>query len=152
MKHLTIFFVLTLLIGFSSCNKDNDLDEAEQLKHDTELIENYLDENNFTAEKTSSGVYYIISNAGTGTHPSINSQVTVQYTGKLLDGTGFDSNTATFSLANVIEGWQIGIPLFKTNGRGKLIIPSTLAYGSDGSGSVPANAVLVFDIHLISFN
>jgi FKBP-type peptidyl-prolyl cis-trans isomerase FkpA len=49
----------------------------------------------------------------------------------------------------VIRGWQLGIPEFKTGGFGKLIIPSSLAYGPSGSGSIPPNAVLVFDVELI---
>jgi FKBP-type peptidyl-prolyl cis-trans isomerase FkpA len=152
MKQLSIFFVLLMVIGFSSCKKDDSLSESEQLVEDVKLIENYLSDHNLTAEKTNSGLHYIISDPGTGGHPNINSTVTVQYTGKLLDGTEFDSGTATFPLRNVIKGWQEGIPLFKLKGRGKLLIPSYIGYGPSGSNSIPPNAVLVFDIYLISFN
>ena len=152
MKQLSIFFVLLMVIGFSSCKKDDSLSESEQLVEDVKLIENYLSDHNLTAEKTNSGRRNIISDPGTGGHPNINSTVTVQYTGKLLDGTEFDSGTATFPLRNVIKGWQEGIPLFKLKGRGKLLIPSYIGYGPSGSNSIPPNAVLVFDIYLISFN
>ena len=152
MKQLSIFFILLLAMSFSSCKKDDSLSESEQLVVDVKLIENYLSEHQLTAEKTNSGLHYIISDPGTGGHPNINSTVTVQYTGKLLDGTEFDSGTATFPLRNVIKGWQEGIPLFKLKGRGKLFIPSYIGYGPSGSNSIPPNAVLVFDIYLISFN
>lgn len=146
-KYIFYFLVITLFI---SCSK-NDEDFQNQYDKDIALIENYLAENNLTAEKTSSGLYYIITNEGSGAYPSVSNTVTVQYSGYLLDGTKFDSGTSSFSLSGVIQGWQEGIPKFRTKGRGKLIMPSYLGYGTSGSGSVPANAVLIFDIYLISF-
>lgn len=152
MKYRTLIILLSLFIGFSSCEKD-DNDVSEQLTKDIAIIENYLENNNIDAQKTSSGLYYVITEEGTGLHPTINSTVTVQYKGKLLDGTIFDNNTATFRLTGVIAGWQEGIPLFKKGGRGKLFIPSGLGYGASGTsdGSIPGNTVITFDIHLISF-
>ena len=96
------------------------------------LIEDYLNEKACFADATMlpSGIWYIIDDQGTGTeHPNSLSTVTVHYEGRLLDGTKFDSSydraaPSTFSLQNVIGGWQIGIPLFKKEGKGKLIIPS----------------------------
>jgi len=152
MKQLSIFMLLLIALGISSCNKDDSLTESEQLVLDIKSIENYLSEHNLSAEKTNSGLHYIISDPGTGGHPDINSTVTVQYKGTLLDGTEFDSGTATFPLRNVIKGWQEGIPLFKLKGRGKLFIPSYIGYGPSGSSSIPPNSVLIFDIYLISFN
>jgi len=151
MKATKYFFFLFALILFNSCNKNEDEDFQTQYDKDIALIEDYLVENNLTAEKTSSGLYYIITNEGSGAYPSVNNTVTVQYSGYLLDGTKFDSGTSAFSLSGVIQGWQEGIPKFRTKGRGKLIMPSYLGYGASGSGSVPANAVLIFDIYLISF-
>jgi FKBP-type peptidyl-prolyl cis-trans isomerase FkpA len=80
------------------------------------------------------------------------STVTVAYKGYLTDGTVFDesdSNGITFSLRNVIQGWQEGIPLFKEGGSGMLLIPSALGYGSSSQGQIPANSVLIFEITLI---
>lgn len=151
MKRITSLFIIILLMGIISCSKDDTKSQSEQLAEDVSLIEKYLTDNSLTAQKTNSGLHYIIEKAGNGTHPNINSVVKVQYKGYFLDGTEFDSGTATFSLSGVVSGWQEGIPLFKKGGRGKLFIPSYIGYGTSASGSVPANSVLAFDIYLISF-
>lgn len=148
MKRLFILMI-SLGLGLTACKKTSD-DTNKQLEVDKALIENYLSENNLTAESTASGLYYIIENPGTGTQPTIDSEVTVRYSGKFLSGTVFDSGTASFPLSNVIKGWQEGIPLYKAGGKGTLIIPSGLAYGPNGSGPIPGNTVLLFDIYLIS--
>jgi len=144
-----LLFILAVSFGLTACNKDENDAEA-QLAIDREIIENYLADNGLTAQHTDSGLYYIIDNQGTGIKPSISSYVTVNYTGKLVDGTVFDSGTASFSLTNVIAGWQEGIPLFNVGGTGKLIIPSGLGYGTDAVSIIPPNSVLIFDIYLIS--
>lgn len=151
MKKLSSLLLILVLIGSISCNKDETNTQSEQLAIDTGLINSYLTDNDLTAKQHSSGLQYIISKEGNGIYPSISSTVTVQYSGYLLDGTKFDSGTATFPLSNVIQGWQIGIPLFKKGGRGKLLIPSYLAYGSSGTTNIPANSPLIFDVYLISF-
>lgn len=154
MKYWSLLLIILLSVSFSSCDKDEDVSESEQRVIDIEKIEAYLETNNLNADKTDSGLHYIISSAGSGGYPNLGSNVTVQYTGRLLDGTEFDSGTATFPLTNVIQGWQEGIPLFKRGGRGQLFIPSYIGYGASGSssGSIPPNSVLIFDIYLISFN
>jgi FKBP-type peptidyl-prolyl cis-trans isomerase len=74
----------------------------------------------------------------------------------LANGTIFDSTatgqTATFQLGKVIVGWQKGIPLVSSGGNITLFIPPTLAYGPSGSGPIPPNAILVFDIDLVGVN
>jgi FKBP-type peptidyl-prolyl cis-trans isomerase len=118
-------------------------------------IQDYLTANDLTAEKTAEGLYYIITKEGTGDRANITSTVTVHYRGYLLDGSVFDSSydraeKSTFPLANVIEGWQLGIPKLKEGGSGKLLIPSKLAYGESGRSNsiIGANEPLVFDIEL----
>jgi FKBP-type peptidyl-prolyl cis-trans isomerase FkpA len=94
---------------------------------------------------------------GTGAEAALTSRVTVSYTGWLYDtskpdgkGTQFDSSSsATFALSGVIAGWQRGVPGMKVGGQRRLIIPPELAYGSSGSGPIPPNATLVFDITLL---
>lgn len=146
MKYL-IWLALPLLLVLSSCK-----DRAER---DEEKILEYLADNNLTAERTAEGVYYILENPGTGTQPtSLGDEVEVHYEGYLLDGSVFDSSydrgqTATFALWQVIRGWQIGIPLFKEGGKGKLLIPSELGYGAQAVGDIPKNSVLIFDVELI---
>jgi FKBP-type peptidyl-prolyl cis-trans isomerase FkpA len=119
---------------------------------DERLIQNYLDANSLTSEKTASGLHYIVEQEGNGNFPNANSQVTVNYKGFLLDGTMFDgADNATFSLQGVIAGWTEGIPRFSVGGKGQLLIPSALAYGSMSLPGIPANSVLRFEVELLSF-
>ena len=148
MKYILLLPVFLFLL---SCNKEDN----SQADIDDQIIQNYLTENNIDATKHSSGLYYIITVEGAGSHPNANSTVTVRYIGYLTDGTIFDqtegSATATFGLTSLIEGWKIGIPLLKKEGKGTFFIPSGLGYGDRATGSIPANSVLVFDIDLINF-
>lgn len=146
-----LLFVLAVSLGLTACTKEDD-NTAEQLEIDKKIIEDYLAENDLTAECTTSGLYYIIDNQGTGLRPTINSTVTVMYTGTLINGSVFDASTKpiAFPLTNVIQGWQEGIPLFNAGGTGKLFIPSGLGYGPVGHSTIPGNTVLIFDIYLIS--
>ncbi len=121
-------------------------------------IENYAKEKNLSVQKTESGLYYVIEKPGTGANPKAGNTVTVHYKGYLLDGTVFDESYGrgepiTFPLGagQVIRGWDEGIAQFKKGGKGKLLIPSPLAYGSRASGPIPANSILVFDIELVDF-
>ncbi len=147
MKRLILLF-LAVSFGLTACNKEES-DADKQAEIDKVIIENYLAENDLTAEVLSSGLYYIIDKQGTGVKPTVSSTVTAKYTGKLINGIVFDSRTASFPLSNVIEGWKEGIPLFNEGGTGKLLIPSGLAYGSAARSTIPANSVLIFDIYLI---
>lgn len=82
-------------------------------------------------------------------------QVTVHYTGALVkDGTVFDSSLergqpATFALSGVIKGWTEGVPGMKVGGKRRILIPASMAYGDQGSATIPANSDLVFDIELV---
>lgn len=126
-----------------------------QAENDDEVIRKYLADNNLTAEKHASGMYYIIKEPGTGDNASANSVVTVKYKGYFTDKSVFDETkndaVAQFPLTNLIEGWKIGVPLLKKGGKGTFLFPSKLGYGASGSGKVPANSVIIFDIELVSF-
>ena len=110
--------------------------------NDQEILD-YLEENNLTATKHESGLYYFIHNEGTGVVPSIYGGVTIKYKGWLTDGTIFDqttgASTMTFPLSNLVTGWQIGLQLIKEGGKITLYLPSQLGYGSSGSSSIPAS-------------
>ncbi len=124
----------------------------EQLVKDEDLIKKFIADNNITAVRHESGIYYKIIEAGTGTYVyTKSSKVTVNYKGRLLNGNVFDQSTSaiSFPLGNVIVGWQIGVPLIQKGGKIRLFLPSGYAYGASGSGSIPANAVLDFDIELL---
>ena len=140
-------------MGLSACRKSDVT--AEQAAVDDAKIQAYIKANivnpNFT--KDPSGIYYQIVKPGTGAYPSATSTVQVVYTGKLLNGTIFDSNPNTqLLLSQTIKGWQIVLPKINPTGRITFIVPSALAYGVAGSGAaIPTNAVLVFTVDLIGF-
>ena len=108
--------------------------------------------------KTQSGLDYIEVEAGTGAQAVAGKVVSVHYTGKLQNGTVFDSSIPrgepiTFQLGkgSVIKGWDEGIALMKVGGKAQLVIPPNLAYGESGAGGViPPNATLIFDVELVS--
>ncbi len=149
----TFLLVFLLIMGLTSCLKDEGVYESyeNQLAIDIDKITTYLSEHNLTAEVLASGVHYIIEEEGTDPHPTINSIVEVQYVGTFLDGSEFDSGTIDgYQLGSLIPGWQLGLQLFGVGGHGKLFIPSGLGYGPAGRTTIPANAVLIFDISLLS--
>ena len=124
--------------------------KAEQAAMDKTLNETYG-----SAKTTASGLRYITEKEGTGASPLATNQVTVHYTGTLLNGKKFDSSVdrgqpATFGLNQVIKGWTEGLQLMKVGGKTKFIIPPALGYGANGAGGViPPNAWLVFDVELL---
>ena len=135
---------------------------AEELKAaDDKALQDYFRQNNIKATKTASGLYYSVSKEGTGAKTEAGMDVEMNYTGKLLNGTIFDSNTDPssthkepfkFKLGQhmVIPGWDEGIALFKVGTKASLYIPSALAYGAQAQGTIPANSVLMFDVEVLS--
>ena len=141
--------VLLIVFSLSSCAKKK---AEKQAIEDEEIIQQYISDNNLNATATGSGLYYIIDSQGTGDDCTSASTVTVAYTGSFTNGTEFEQSSAQgveFPLDGVIKGWTEGIPYFKEGGVGTLILPSALAYGRNGSGSIPPNTVLIFDVELI---
>ena len=130
----------------SGCKKDKEDDYAEK---DDQIIQEYIAAHNLVAEKTISGIYYVIDEPGSDKHPTINNDVRVTYSGYYTDGVTFDGNTATFGLAGVIKGWIEALQLMPVGSKWKLFIPSDLAYGDRGQGSIPGGAALIFDIELL---
>lgn len=105
---------------------------------------------------TASGLQYRILNPGQGTAPSAQDTVTVDYEGKLVDGTVFDSSykrgqPATFPVSGVIQGWQEALQLMQSGATWEVFVPAELAYGTQGvPGVIPPNSALIFKIHLIA--
>ncbi len=105
---------------------------------------------------TASGLQYKIEKEGQGASPSATDTVTVHYSGRLLDGTEFDSSykrgePATFAVNEVIPGWTEALQLMKPGAKFQLFIPSDLAYGPRGGGrTIPPDATLIFDVELIA--
>tara|TARA_R110002020_G_scaffold305162_2_gene520933 strand:+ start:96 stop:1019 length:924 start_codon:yes stop_codon:yes gene_type:complete len=140
---------------------------AERIKEEDKIIQDYIKEKGLTAEKTESGLYYVIEEEGTGEPVTPGTTMHVNYAGYLLDGTLFDTSIealakehnvfsegrpyeplpVTVGMGQVIPGWDEGLLLLKKGSKGKFLIPSPLAYGENGAGAmIPANSVLVFDV------
>lgn len=164
MKNLLI---LTFFAGlmFTACKK-NDSDgcsyttpTAVATSSEISFLQNYITANNISAIQHPSGVFYTMNNPGTGSAPTVCSNVTVKYTGRILGGSVFDSNTSStgvrFVLGDLILGWQRVLPLLKERGSITLYIPPSLGYGagpitnSAGVVIIPANSYLQFDIELL---
>lgn len=113
-----------------------------------------------TAQKTASGLYYVVEQEGTGTQAKAGSQVKVHYAGKFTDGSEFDNSYTrnepiAFQLGKgqVIAGWDEGIALMKVGAKYKLIIPYYLGYGEKGyPGAIPPYSTLIFDTELVEVN
>lgn len=150
MKIKALYSLLLLSICFASCKKE------DQKEIDEALIVKYIADHQLDATRTPTGLYYVITDSGTIDRPTVNSDVSMYYTGTLLDGTRFDGRTAPadpleLPLAWTILGWQEGVPYYGRGGKGTLLIPSHLGYGEDGSGAIPPDAVLRFDIEVVDF-
>ena len=133
-------------------------DLQNQMAGDNERLGREYLEKNKSAEGvkvTASGLQYQVVKEGDGAQPGPNDVVTVHYTGRLIDGTVFDSSVergepATFPLDKVIPGWTEGLQLMSEGSHYRLFIPSELAYGSKGAGDkILPNATLIFDVWLI---
>ena len=122
--------------------------------------EEFLAENGKRAEvkTTDSGLQYEVLAEGEGESPKATDTVSVHYTGKLIDGTVFDSSVergapATFGVTQVIPGWVEALQLMKKGAKYRLFIPSALAYGPQGAGGIIGpNQTLIFDVELLDIN
>ena len=132
-------------------------DYPEETANAAQELTDYLANNGITVEPTESGLYYVMTQEGNGEKPTAGQVVSVHYTGKLLDGTVFDSSvergepiSIPIGVGRVIPGWDEGIMLMSKGEKGVLYIPYYLAYGVYGSAPViPPFANLIFDVELI---
>ncbi|MBN3521148.1 FKBP-type peptidyl-prolyl cis-trans isomerase [Algoriphagus lutimaris] len=154
--------------------------EAEELKRadrakellveEAKTIEAYVAEKGLNANKTESGLYYVIEEEGTGEPVTPGTTMNVNYAGYLLDGTLFDTSIEELAKENdvynpqrpyeplpvnvgmgqVIPGWDEGLLLLKKGSKGKFLIPSPLAYGENGAGAmIGPNSILIFDVEVV---
>ena len=134
--------------------------EQEETKAEAGLVEqegaNFLKENAARegVTTTASGLQYEVLVKGDGPMPADTSEVEVHYEGSLMDGTVFDSSyergePISFPLNRVIAGWTEGVSLMPVGSTYMLYIPSELGYGSQGTGPIPPNSVLIFKIELL---
>lgn len=157
-----LFLCVATVALMASCgnkeSKNTDTVAAEEVKVE-EVAKQvvFIDTTGYTT--TASGLKYKVQKEGEGIQPSATNEVTVHYTGKLLDGTVFDSSVergkpTSFPLNRVIAGWTEGLQLMKEGAKYEFIIPSNLAYGEQGTpgGPIGPNATLYFEVELIKVN
>lgn len=130
------------------------LGEKNKIEGEAFLAENTKKEG---VKTLPSGLQYKVITEGKGKSPKATDTATVQYTGRLVDGTEFDSSSkrgqaATFAVNGVIKGWTEALQLMKEGSKWQLFLPSSLAYGEAGTtgGPIGPNAALIFDVELIS--
>ncbi|CAA0147336.1 FKBP-type peptidyl-prolyl cis-trans isomerase [Tenacibaculum maritimum] len=153
MKSHLFLFLFSLLLSFS-CTNDTDDTVNYDVQNEADIIK-YIAKHKLLANRTDTGLYYVIDEIGMGKKPTSSSEVTVSYKGYFLDGTTFDQSDAkgiSFKLQQVIDGWTEGLTYFKEGGSGMLLIPSRLAYGNTGNSRIPGGAVLIFEIKLLKVN
>lgn len=153
MKFPLYAIILTILIGCNGTDSENEFIDYK-VKNEQDIT-TYINEKDLDAQKSESGLYYVINEVGTGDQPNSNSNVTVAYKGTFLNGSVFDqsnSNGISFNLQQVIKGWTEGITYFKEGGSGLLLIPAHLGYGNNDSRGIPGGSVLIFEIKLITVN
>ena len=116
-----------------------------------------LDVNLARMTKTATGLYYRDIEVGTGSLIRGKEDVKVHYTGWLTNGVKFDSNTSDdqpitvpLGRGRAIKGWDEGLQGMRVGGRRQLVVPPELGYGSERAGVIPPDAVLVFDIRVVS--
>ena len=156
-----VFVSAFIALVFSGCKKDEGCKSVAPTTiataSESAYLQNYLTTNNITASQKN-GMYYVITSQGAGSSPNLCSSISVDYVGKLINGTSdgaeFDAskpnNPFVSSLNNLIAGWQLVLPLVKEGGTVTLYIPPSLGYGSQASGPLPANSYLKFLITLKS--
>lgn len=138
---------------------EKEMQEANQkaAKQNREIGEAFLSENakREGVKTTASGLQYEVLESGNGAQPTANDRVEVHYTGKLIDGTVFDSSVergvpATFGVTQVIPGWVEALQLMHEGDKWRLYIPSDLAYGPNGAGGlIGPDTTLIFDVQLL---
>jgi FKBP-type peptidyl-prolyl cis-trans isomerase FkpA/FKBP-type peptidyl-prolyl cis-trans isomerase FklB len=150
-QSILLFLAAATILSLVSCNP-----AAKYEKTEKESINNYLNSNsNLNYELKPSGLYYLEVQAGTGRTPVAHDTAYIQYTGKLLDGTVFDSNVGKADLifpvaeGHLISGFDEGITYMKEGGKASFLMPSNLAYGPTGYYSIRGYTPLIFDVELV---
>ena len=143
------------VVAFNEFNSKGEIRKKEAIESSKKAIASITN----GMKKTKNGLFYSILKSGIGNSPLKGDKVSVHYKGSLIDGTVFDSSyqrnePITFSLGigQVIAGWDEGIMLLNKGSKARFVIPSNLAYGSQGAGGIiPPDATLIFEVELIEF-
>ncbi len=152
LKYVVLFFAFA--IGITSCSVENPV-EQEVAKNDVD-IQNYLKQRNLSYTKTVDGMYYSITPSGATTAPAATDLVTLHYKLTLLDGTFVDSTSKVANQSkSIIFGvsqsmFTLPVSIMKAGDKGTFLLPSSLAFGGNTFGNVPAYAVIKAEIEVIS--
>jgi FKBP-type peptidyl-prolyl cis-trans isomerase len=159
-KYLYLISLFTFLgfLSISCDDKDDLYDPYKQLEKDIQIIDQYLADNNITAQKSSSGLRFVVHDPGIGDYAGYGDVVRLNYEGRLLDGTVFDESFSggtpiefVVGYGNFIRGFEEGVTYVGERGKITLYLPSTLAYRNQAVGDlIEPNSILVFYIELIS--
>lgn len=161
--------VLISIIAISCLKLDTEDPYAEWYQDELDSLASFMANNYPDAIATDDGIYYIETVSGSGDTAQIGQYVLVNYTGYLLDSTMFDSSIDSMAVEggiydasrdydpilfrigynNIISGFQMGVLLMQAGDQGRVIFPSGLGYGANGSGSIPGYTSLMFDLHLV---
>ena len=152
---ILILVILILWYAYAPSKKLKFMSECTPvpISQEMQAMTSYAVANKINYTTHPSGILYEIITQGSGEYPTLSSTINIDYVGKLLNNTTFDTETnIPLPLNKLIQGWQIALPLIQVGGRIKLIIPSSLAYGCKGAGDglIPPNSPLYFDITLNS--
>lgn len=137
---LAIFSIILGISAISSCSKSSASEQEQMIS--------FAKSNSINYTTDPSGILYEIITPGNSTKPTATNTITVTYKGLLMNGTQFDAGTITYPLNQLIQGWVIAVPKIGVGGEIKVLIPSSLGYGSSGAGSIPGNSPLYFEIKL----
>jgi FKBP-type peptidyl-prolyl cis-trans isomerase FkpA len=147
------YSALVILIAATGCLKEDEACVNVDPRSEDTTMTGFISRNGFVMRKDSAGFYYQILAPGSGARPTGTSRIRVRYVGKYLNLTTFeDNNNITgnpWVLNTLIQGWKLGLPYLQRGGKIRLVIPSALAYGCQGTGNIGANTVLFFEIELL---
>lgn len=157
---MAIMALMSALL-FNSCSKEAEYEEITYTQEkEKQLLTEYLSflqEKEFDIDTTANGVYYVVLEEGTGETPKQGETVKVAYTGKFIGGIAFDSSgdpatngyfTFKHKIDRMIPGWEEGLSTMRKGGKSLLIVPSPMAYGSNGNFGIPPFSTLLFEIYL----
>ena len=157
---ISLFLIIAGIALFSACSKSNNNDPQStacaikaSYTNDSNAAQRaqmiaFCNNNGITYTIHPSGILYQIITPGDTVKPNLCSSLTMTYAGKLMTGIQFDKGTITYPLKDLIVGWQIAVPLIGKGGKIKMVIPSSLAYGPNANGSIPANSPLYFEMSI----
>lgn len=160
-KKVTYTIKLVSLKTEEELNKERQVEAASQKAIDEKKLTEYFAKNNIKAQKTASGLYYEILEQGSGDNAQKGKTVSVNYTGKTMDGNVFDSNIDPqfqhveplkfpVGMGRVIKGWDEGLQLLNKGTKAVFYIPSDLAYGAQSpTPAIPPHSILIFNVELL---